>query len=518
MSVFHLQRKSTSNVLPGTFSDLAAIPGPAGQIITAARAPNLKLITWRATASGSITKLADSGTQAGATSGHIDMVRGRKVITAARTADGDLRLISWDVDPDTGAITRAGDSGEQGGQATQIRIALLLDTRFVTASRSSSGRVTLISWGLNADGSLRRLGDSGNAGDPAAEVELLRLSTTGGDLTTLVTPIIDAAGNLKIIRWTVTNQGDFTRVGESGILATGTQSLRAATASLNRPVVAYRDRLGLARLLVCSLTADGRVQRLAESGPSPATIDGLAGTHDGVVSAARMREGEIHLIGWKIAPDGTVAQGVSTPGDMPLASQVTLVSPTGVRGLSLVSAFTTPEGRLQLEGWGQPVVRLHFKLVAQPDLGVDALVASTAQVFAQVGIKVEHASTETLDLGEEFEVVEVGSCIEPTDEQRALFQHRKNVGPRDVVVYVVESLDPILLGCASHPPDRPGVIVAQFADEWTVAHEVGHVLGLNHVSDSNRLMTDNGTIRITNPPPDLVALEASAMLESPYTF
>jgi hypothetical protein len=43
------------------------------------------------------------------------------------------------------------------------------------------------------------------------------------------------------------------------------------------------------------------------------------------------------------------------------------------------------------------------------------------------------------------------------------------------------------------------------------------VLGLGHVDDNDRLMTGNGTFNITNPPPDLIASEASRMQSSALT-
>ncbi len=60
-------------------------------------------------------------------------------------------------------------------------------------------------------------------------------------------------------------------------------------------------------------------------------------------------------------------------------------------------------------------------------------------------------------------------------------------------------------------------VVASYASRYTMAHEVGHVLGLNHVSDNNRLMTGLGTDNITNPPPDLIASEVTTMLASNLT-
>ena len=60
-------------------------------------------------------------------------------------------------------------------------------------------------------------------------------------------------------------------------------------------------------------------------------------------------------------------------------------------------------------------------------------------------------------------------------------------------------------------------VTASYCSKYTMAHEVGHVLGLAHVSDNNRLMTGLGTDNITNPPPDLLASEITTMLASPYT-
>lgn len=60
-------------------------------------------------------------------------------------------------------------------------------------------------------------------------------------------------------------------------------------------------------------------------------------------------------------------------------------------------------------------------------------------------------------------------------------------------------------------------MVVKTATQWTFAHEHGHVLGLSHVNDNNRLMTGNGTANITNPPPDLVGTECTTMQNSAIT-
>ena len=83
-----------------------------------------------------------------------------------------------------------------------------------------------------------------------------------------------------------------------------------------------------------------------------------------------------------------------------------------------------------------------------------------------------------------------------------------------MVVYFVRSTVPPFNGCASHPAGRPGAVVARGATIWTLAHEVGHTLGLFHIDDNNRLMTGNGTSNITNPPPDLISQEVLTMRKS----
>jgi hypothetical protein len=70
-----------------------------------------------------------------------------------------------------------------------------------------------------------------------------------------------------------------------------------------------------------------------------------------------------------------------------------------------------------------------------------------------------------------------------TAEQNQLFNNRNNAGADDVVVYFVRSTVPPFNGCAAHPAGQPGAVVAQGATQWTLGHEVGHVLGLFHVNN-----------------------------------
>jgi Metallo-peptidase family M12B Reprolysin-like len=165
-------------------------------------------------------------------------------------------------------------------------------------------------------------------------------------------------------------------------------------------------------------------------------------------------------------------------------------------------------------------VRLHVKLLAQPTaFTIDQMVTGMREVYASANVRLDVGSTETLSIADAD--IEVGDCVrgQTTQEQRSLFDNRNNVGTNDVVAYVtrtVTSNGRSLNGCAAHD-GRPSCVVARAATQWTLAHEVGHVLGLSHVVNTDQLMTGGGTANITNPPPDILEAERLTMDSSPLT-
>jgi hypothetical protein len=91
------------------------------------------------------------------------------------------------------------------------------------------------------------------------------------------------------------------------------------------------------------------------------------------------------------------------------------------------------------------------------------------------------------------------------------------------VIYVVDTLvggSGNLLGCATHPDGQPGAaIVDNVSARWLTSHEVGHVLGLRHVTGPSASTDDLmwRTVAWTNPPPDVASGEASTMRGSSLT-
>jgi hypothetical protein len=167
----------------------------------------------------------------------------------------------------------------------------------------------------------------------------------------------------------------------------------------------------------------------------------------------------------------------------------------------------------------RPTVRMHIKTLAQPTrFSTDLMVDNMIDVYAANGIRVHRVSDETLNLPLLADL-DVGQCTmgNVTPEQTELMANRNAASANDVVVYMVRSTNPAFNGCAAFPAGRPSAVVASIGSQWTIGHEVGHVLGLGHVVPTDRLMMGSGTNNITNPPPDLIAAEVSTMDASPFT-
>jgi Metallo-peptidase family M12B Reprolysin-like/Repeat of unknown function (DUF346) len=191
------------------------------------------------------------------------------------------------------------------------------------------------------------------------------------------------------------------------------------------------------------------------------------------------------------------------------------------RGPNRIDVFASgTDSAVWHKWWAQvPTVRLHAKVLTAPSIPIATMVDRMREVYGSVGIAVQLVSTENLNLPA-LNDCDVGQCVsgQTTAEQNQLFANRNNAGGNDVVAYFVRSTVPPFNGCAAHPAGQPGAVIAQIASQWTLAHEIGHVLGLSHVDNNDRLMTGNGTSNITNPPPDLIASEVNTMLASPFTI
>ncbi len=178
---------------------------------------------------------------------------------------------------------------------------------------------------------------------------------------------------------------------------------------------------------------------------------------------------------------------------------------------------------------------MHLKVVNQPGADLNPIVqelSDAQQLYFKAEVGISLASIERIDVPG-MDEVEVGSCPaarkhELTTEQAKLFEHRNFVRPSEIVIYVVKGIVASrdgVLGCANHPAGRPGLIMRHTpTNRWTMAHELGHVLGLSHPDcifeqclpwHDNLMWPDDS--KLSKPQPDLTATQKAIMYLSPYT-
>ena len=165
-------------------------------------------------------------------------------------------------------------------------------------------------------------------------------------------------------------------------------------------------------------------------------------------------------------------------------------------------------------------IRVLLKTLIAPNVALNTMIANMRTVYDTADILVEEGPRENLTVTDatgttqlDFNVSPCNRGQTPTADQTLLFANRNNAGSNDIVVYFVRSTIPPLNGCAAFPSGEPGAVVTQGASPWTLAHECGHVLGLNHLTteagaggvpcstpDFTRLMTGCGTANITGTP------------------
>jgi hypothetical protein len=157
------------------------------------------------------------------------------------------------------------------------------------------------------------------------------------------------------------------------------------------------------------------------------------------------------------------------------------------------------------------------------------MVDEMQNLYEDAGITVNLVNTETLDLTNNDDLIPLNDILvddckrgSPSAEQTALSNFRGLAGANDVVVFMCRTVSKTsgsLNGCATHPDGRPMAVVSSTATLYSMAHEVGHVLGLEHdKNNTDRLMYGYGTANLTNLPPDFSQDEVKTMLASSLTF
>jgi astacin len=285
----------------------------------------------------------DSGNLAGAVSEIATVgAGGARVVTAVRTASNNLMLISWNVNAD-GSVSRLGDSGNAAGAASHLAIAR---TRlFVTACRTAGGDLKLISWNVGPTGAISRVGDSGNAAGGATLNAIVALNDT-----LFVTACCTDSGTLKLISWRLSGNGSLTRLADSGNAAGAVSEIDLLRLDSGRVATAVRAGDATLKLIAWDVSATGQITRRGDSGNQAGAarfIRALRIPSGDLVTSVRDGNGSFKLISWRVSANGTVTRlGDSGNQAGEIGSNALMARSPGV-----ISAVRAGDGHLKLISW-----------------------------------------------------------------------------------------------------------------------------------------------------------------------
>lgn len=289
-------------------------------------------------------RLGDSANLAGVVSEIATVNHGtQQVVTAVRTASNTLMLISWRVNPN-GSVSRTGDSGNAAGEASSIDMAKARN--FVTVCRTANGRLKLISWNVNAVGAISRQGDSADQAGVATRNKVVALSDA-----LLVTACRAENGSLLLISWRLNDNGSITRLNDSGSQAGGVSEIAVVRISSSRLATAVRANDGSLKLIVWDVAANGQISRRSDSGNQAGEARMIRVVRDNtgnLITSVRAGNGSLKLISWRVSGDGGSVARLGDSGDQAgeIGDNALMTRVPGV-----VSAVRAADGHLKLIAW-----------------------------------------------------------------------------------------------------------------------------------------------------------------------
>lgn len=289
----------------GQITDVAIQPVSDHQVLTAARTAggDLHLTTWSLSQDGQVSKQHEASAGAIGSVALVTAAGAGMAVTAVRTG-GHLRLIAWQVGAG-GAITRMGSA--DGNPAEHIA-AVPTVFGVVTAARNSSGNLALASWRVDSAGQISHLDNAAAGAVNGLDIAVLTRESDPGltnPRTIIATAVRNGSGNLELITWsvseavdgTITRAGSFTDAPATHVTV-GTVGVAFES---DRLLTAVRDGGGNLALQIWQ-TKNENADIISEDSAAGGAVSEIAIADYGgryLVTAVRTSAGDVKVISWR---------------------------------------------------------------------------------------------------------------------------------------------------------------------------------------------------------------------------
>ena len=301
--------------LTGRVSEIAIDTVGADKVVTAVRAQNgrLKLITWSVDDHGMVARLGDSG-DLGQAGSKITLqtlaLSTSRAVTAMKNANGDLELTTWEMDAGgswTDLHSVLSYTANEIGMTNYCRncapdVSDPPTYRVLTGVKDNAAHLKLISWNIDANGNIAQHLESTAAAQCTSQIALNYQKAY--DKERIITAVRNSSGNLELITWRF-NNGQIERLADSGTQAGQTLNEIRLTGLANPGwlMTAVQTSSGNLKLISWRFTREGELTRFIDSGSQAGSVSKIALcqlTGNTFVTAVKASDGTLKLISWKV--------------------------------------------------------------------------------------------------------------------------------------------------------------------------------------------------------------------------
>ncbi len=323
----------------------------ARQVLTALRTldDRLQLVSWWVNADGSLLHTGSYPAQVAAIQ-QVRLVRARNYVIACRTKTGELHLSRWDVS-NTGAIYLAGESIQAAQQVQWLEMIALDPDHIVTFALTAAGVWQLALWQLQADDALILLHREKIPASPVSACGLGVFPQPDGSLC-LFSLLLEIPATLALQVWRYQPGETLSLVASHRVQPPLDVDIIATQISGDHLITVVQTLTGQLRLVTWQLSADGQ---------TPFCTDDLL-LHeqvgycscqkysDGFVLFYRTLAGELQIQRWQQQPDGTMT--LLAAGQAPtVIGEVTCCDERLDGNAPLLTATIGTQGTVTLTTW-----------------------------------------------------------------------------------------------------------------------------------------------------------------------